>query len=175
MEKGTKPTSSRMRRSTLDQVGGSSLLSRSWAWASMSSLIRLAAVAKRTRYPWRQAARPRVTARWVLPVPVGPKNTAFSLGLDVVALGQLQDCLAIQGRDGRELKLIEGLENGEACLDDALAFRVGLLMVNFTLQQRQGIAFVGLVALSGFLGNAPVVGRDGEKPQPLQVRLQEKV
>ncbi len=76
-------------------------------------------------------------------------------------MSQLQNRLAVQGRDSRELKLIEGLENGEACLNDAFAFRVGLLMVNFSLQQRQEIAFVGLVALSGFLGKAPVVGRDG--------------
>ena len=56
-----------------------------------------------------------------------------------------------------------------------LRSELAILMVDLSLQQRQEIAFVGLVALSGFLGNAPVVGRDGEKPQPLQVRLQEKV
>ena len=51
----------------------------------------------------------------------GPKDYVL-LGLDVVALSQLQNGLAVQGRDGRELKFIEGLENGEACLDDAFAF-----------------------------------------------------
>ncbi len=105
----------------------------------------------------------------------GAQKYYVLLGLDVVALSQLQNRLAVQGRDSRELKFIEGLENWEACLDDALAFRVGLLMVNFSLQQRREIAFVGLVALSGFLGKAPVVGRDSGQPQPLQVRLQEKV
>jgi hypothetical protein len=98
-------------------------------------------------------------------------SKSLRLGLDIVALGQFQDGLAIEGRDGRELKLIQGLEHGEVCLDDAFTFRVGFLMVNFSLQQRQEIAFVGLVALSGFMGKATVVGRHGGKPQPLQVRL----
>ena len=40
----------------------------------MNSLIRPAAVAKRTRCPWRQAARPRETARWA--------GTAMCLGLE---------------------------------------------------------------------------------------------
>ena len=44
LEKGTNPTSSRMRRSSLRRAD-SSLLSLSWAWASMSSLIRPTAVA----------------------------------------------------------------------------------------------------------------------------------
>jgi hypothetical protein len=62
LEKRTNPTSSKMSKSSFHRAA-SSLLSRSWAWASMSWLIRLAAVAKRTRWPWRQAARPRETAR----------------------------------------------------------------------------------------------------------------
>ena len=90
-------------------------------------------------------------------------------------MSQFQNRLAVQGRDSRELKFIEGLENWEACLDDALAFRVGLLMVDLSLQQRQEIAFVGLVTVSGFLGKAPLVGRDSGEPQPLQVCLQEQV
>src|ERR1019366_3039884 len=36
------------------------------------------AVAKRTRWPAWQARTPSATARWVLPVPGGPKNTTFS-------------------------------------------------------------------------------------------------
>ena len=52
----------------------------------------------------------------------GGQKDYVLLGLDVVALSQLQNGLAVQGRDGRELKFIEGLENGEACLDDAFAF-----------------------------------------------------
>ena len=73
----------------------------------------------------------------------GAQKDYVLLGLDVIALSQLQDRLAVQGRDVCKLKLIEGLENGEACLEDALPFRVGLLMVDFSLQQRQEIAFVG--------------------------------
>jgi hypothetical protein len=99
----------------------------------------------------------------------------FISTLDIVALSQFQDRLAIQGRDICELKLIEGLENGEACLDDAFAFRVVLLMVDPGLQQRQEVAFAGLVALGGLLGKAPVVGRDGGESQSFEVRLQEKV
>ncbi len=56
-----------------------------------------------------------------------------------------------------------------------LRSELAILMVNFSLQQRQEIALVGLVALSGFLGKAPVVGRDRGKSQPLQIRFQEKV
>ena len=56
----------------------SSLLSRSCAWASVSSLMRPAAVAKRTRFSWRQAATPRAMAQCVFPVPVGPAKTTFS-------------------------------------------------------------------------------------------------
>ena len=52
----------------------------------------------------------------------GAQKDYVLLGLDVVALSQLQNGLAVQGRDGHELKFIEGLENGEACLDDAFAF-----------------------------------------------------
>ena len=57
------------------------------------------------------------------------------------------------------MKLIESLENGEAGLDDPLAFRVGLPVVDFGFQQRQEVAFVGLVGEGGFLGKATVGSR----------------
>jgi len=41
--------------------------------------MRPAAVAKRTLFPWRQAATPRAMAQWILPVPLGPAKTTFSL------------------------------------------------------------------------------------------------
>ncbi len=64
----------------------------------------------------------------------GSKEHHVLLGLDVVALSQFQNGLAVQGRDGGELELVQGLEHREASLGDALTLRVGLLPVDFHLQ-----------------------------------------
>ena len=64
----------------------------------------------------------------------GSQEHRVLLGLDVVALSQFQDGLAVQGRDGGELDLVQGLEHGEASLGDALTLRVGLLPVDFRFQ-----------------------------------------
>ena len=51
--------------------------SRPRSWASDSRVTQSVAVANRTRWPCRQAATPRAVARWVLPVPGGPRRTTL--------------------------------------------------------------------------------------------------
>ena len=48
-------------------------------------------------------------------------------------------------------------------------------MVDLRLGQGQEVAFVGLVALGGLLGEAVVVGGDGGQLEPLKVALQQEV
>src|SRR5450759_3906825 len=50
-----------------------------WRLASPSRATHSVAVANATRWPARQALIDRAIARWLLPVPGGPKSTTFSL------------------------------------------------------------------------------------------------
>ena len=49
------------------------------SWAAPRRSTHCAAVANATRCPARQARMPRAMERWLLPVPGGPRNTAFDV------------------------------------------------------------------------------------------------
>ena len=65
---------------------------------------------KPTDSPLWQAASPRPSATWVLPVPLLPMAMTFSRPVYVLASGQLDDQLLVHRRDGQEAnrELVEG-------------------------------------------------------------------
>ncbi len=73
-------------------------------------------------------------ARWVLPVPGGPRKTTFSLRGDEVERAQVRDRVAFEGAGVVEVELLDALAGGEPRGADAALTAVALAGGDLALQ-----------------------------------------
>ena len=123
-------------------------------WASARRATHSAAVAKSTRWPAWQARIDSPMARWVLPVPGGPRNTTFSLASTKSRAPEVGDDVALQAALVVEVELLEGLSGREAGRPDADLAAVGLAGGHLALETGGQELLVGPALGPGPLGQA---------------------
>ena len=95
---------------------------------------------------------PRPVARWVLPVPGGPRKTTFSRGGDEVEGAQVGDGVAFEAAGVLEVEVLQALAGGEPGGSDPAFAAVVLAGGHLTLQAGGQVLLMGPGLGAGALG-----------------------
>ena len=112
----------------------SSAWRRPWAWASARRATHSAAVANATRWPAWQARMDRPMARWVLPVPGGPRNTTLARSAMKSRVPRCSDDVAFERALVVVVEVLEGLAGREPGGADAAFAAVVLAGGDFAFE-----------------------------------------
>ena len=149
------------------------LSSRRSSLASISSCTSEAAVVKPTDSPLWQAASPRPSATWVLPVPLLPTAMTFSRRSTYSHRAScMTRCLFTDGI-GQEVEGVEALGCREASSFDPALHHAMMAVYQLKLREPQQVAWV-VDALGGALaGHLAVLSQERRQLQLLEVMLQQ--
>jgi hypothetical protein len=130
----------------------SSACSRPSWWASARRVTHSAAVAKATRCPAWHARMARPVARWVLPVPGGPRKTTFSFAVTKSRVPRGAMTSRLRPRAWPGVELLQALAGREASGPDTPFPAVGLPGGDLALETGHQVLLVRPGLGAGALG-----------------------